>query len=1028
MQREHWAYLNFLLEPCPFKNSVVQCPICLNQHNYSKLALFQTVFSKLFPCLSKPSMNNNHETIEPIDPSLALKKLNSDFHDRCQKYVDALPLSNAMDASYDNLSECNATVNSCDYTNVNGRTFSCRYRKMSEKRIVSHINIETIDGKTIDALIDTGATISVISKSFLQKIKHSVHAIKPCKSFSVTLSIESDAKFNVNEQAEFCFKLNDEVILWRFFVLSNLSNEVVLGIDFLSEYKVSIDCNPFKISICKPSRTKIKPFSKETEYGNDADSTYASAWDTNLSFPNPATKPDESFPSSLTNSTLKPCRNNSVRVDKRTVLAPMSYTRVPIVSSKYNGDMHIIPRRELTESLNLLIGNCIVTAENNKADMFICNATKKDVILNERTVIGNYISFENDNILCNLDEIYTENKHTIASIRTSNDDADSKNKLFESLKFGKEINFDEKSRLIKLINEYSDVFAYKENDRGQTHLVEHTIETKDALPIKQRAYKQAFVERTKTREMTNNLLNEGIIQHSSSPWSSPIVLVKKKDGATRFCVDYRLLNSVTKKDNYPLPRIDDALDRLNGAKYFSSMDCDQAYYQVPVKPADKEKTAFITPDGLFEFNYMPFGLCNAPATFQRLIDVILGRLKWTIALVYLDDIIVYSRTFDEHIVNLSLVFAALKKAGLKLKPSKCNFCESQLLFLGHVISADGVAVNPVKIKAVKDFPKPKRRRDILSFVALCSYYRRFIQNFAKIARPLHRLTEKNVKFVWDENAENAFMTLKEKLVSSDVLAYPDEDAPTAIHCDASSFGLGATLVQIQNNVERVIAFASRSLKRHERNYSATELECAAVIFAVDTFRPHLYGKKFQIVTDHCALCYLLKTKDPQGKLARWALKLQPYDYEIIYKSGKKHMDADPLSRNPVDKPPPSDHETLDFVDLLCSLSLTEPNDIIALQEKDAILSTIKTAVSNNDEKLMPKKYKLADFTLKCNVLYKINNSSYFETPNNIRSSYKYYWAPWSFQNLVHHKKSLFLAQNVCTYKTLHKWLSGMPIS
>ena len=209
---------------------------------------------------------------------------------------------------------------------------------------------------------------------------------------------------------------------------------------------------------------------------------------------------------------------------------------------------------------------------------------------------------------------------------------------------------------------------------------------------------------------------------------------------------------------------------------------------------------------------MPFGLCNAPATFQRLMDVVLGRLKSTIALVYLDDIVVFSKDFDEHISNLAQVFQALRQAGLKLKPTKCNFGENELLFLGHVISKNSITVNPEKIRAVENFPKSQRKRDVMSFLGLCSYYRRFICNFAKIARPLHKLTENDVKFKWSAEADMAFEILKNKLISSDVLAFPDDEAPTQIHCDASGYGLGATLVQIQDGKERVVAYASRSLK------------------------------------------------------------------------------------------------------------------------------------------------------------------------------------------------------------------------
>jgi len=308
---------------------------------------------------------------------------------------------------------------------------------------------------------------------------------------------------------------------------------------------------------------------------------------------------------------------------------------------------------------------------------------------------------------------------------------------------------------------------------------------------------------------------------------------------------------------------------------FSSMDCDQAYYQVELNQADKEKTAFVTPDGFYQWNVMAFGLCNAPATFSRLIDNVLGNLKWTIALVYLDDIVVFSRNFAEHLQHLRLVFEALRIGHLKLKPSKCNFAEPKLKYLGHIVSANGIEVNPETTDAVMRFPRPdlkptkiQKVKAVQSFLSLCSYYRRFIHKFSAIAHPLRKLTQKDVPFIWDDDCEMAFLTLKNKLTSPPVLGYPDAYSPTEIHTDACKGGLGSTLVQIQDGVERVIAFASRSLDKCESNYGATELEALAIIYAIEHFKPYVYGRKFQVVTDHHSLCDLLRMRDPKGRLAR----------------------------------------------------------------------------------------------------------------------------------------------------------------
>lgn len=265
------------------------------------------------------------------------------------------------------------------------------------------------------------------------------------------------------------------------------------------------------------------------------------------------------------------------------------------------------------------------------------------------------------------------------------------------------------------------------------------------------------------------MLEDDIIQPSSSPWSSPVVVVRKKDGTLRFCVDYRKLNSVTKKDTYPLPRIDDSLDRLRRAKYFSSIDLRSGYWQIEVDERDREKTAFVTPDGLYEFKVLPFGLCSAPATFQRMMDTVLTGLKWQTCLVYLDDVVVFSETFEQHLQRLKKVLEAVQSASLSLKPEKCHFGFTELKFLGHVVSADGVRPDPEKTAAVASYPAPRDKKGVRRFLGLCAYYRRFISNFSRIAEPLTRLTREDVPFLWTEEQEEAFRELRHRVQSPPVL-------------------------------------------------------------------------------------------------------------------------------------------------------------------------------------------------------------------------------------------------------------------
>ncbi|UYV63748.1 hypothetical protein LAZ67_2005487, partial [Cordylochernes scorpioides] len=458
-----------------------------------------------------------------------------------------------------------------------------------------------------------------------------------------------------------------------------------------------------------------------------------------------------------------------------------------------------------------------------------------------------------------------------------------------------------KEDLMGLLLSFKRVFLpTMKNANKVQNRVKHRIHTGDHPPINHRVSKR---EREIMQKEVDAMLERKVIQPSESPWSAPVVLVKKKDGTWRFCVDFRRLNHITKKEVYPLPRIDDVLDHLSSARYYSTMDLKTGYWQVEVDERDREKTAFVTPDGLYEFMVMPFGLCNAPATFERMMHNVLMGLKWNICLCYLDDIVVYSVTFEEHLERLSKVLSCLQQAGLTINPDKCLFGSTRIKILGHVVDKDGIQPDSEKVEAIKKFPVPKSVCDIQSYLGLCSYYRRFIKNFSKIAAPLQILLKKDQKFIWTQEQKDSFESLKKTLMQKPVLGHFKESAITKLHTDASSYGLGAVLVQIQENQENLIAYASRTLSKAEKNYSTTERECLTVIWAIGKFRPYLYGRPFEVVSDHHSLCWLAGLKDPSGRLARWALKLQDFDATITYKSGVKHKDADCLSRYPLPESP-----------------------------------------------------------------------------------------------------------------------------
>lgn len=457
--------------------------------------------------------------------------------------------------------------------------------------------------------------------------------------------------------------------------------------------------------------------------------------------------------------------------------------------------------------------------------------------------------------------------------------------------------------LAGVLHHYKDVMTAPEEPLGTTPEVKHVINTGDAAPIKQPPRRMSMQAESITREELTKLWEANCIRPSTSPWASPIVLVKKKDGTTRFCVDYRKLNSVTKKDAYPLPRIDDCFDSLRGANWFCTLDLRSGYWQIPMARESIEKTAFVTKYGLFEFLVMPFGLTNAPATFERLMERVLNGLQWTQCLVYIDDIIVFGTTFRETLEHLVNVFERLKDAKLTCKSKKCELFRRSVKFLGHVVSADGLKCDPDKVKAVAEWPVPRTVRDVRSFLGLASYYRKFIPHFADIASSLADLTKKRATFVWGDEQQEAFDYLKNALCTSPVLAYPNDEDLFILDTDASDYGIGAVLSQAPHDrpeEERVLAYASKTLSSSERKYCTTRKELLAVVTFVKQFKHFLAGKRFLLRTDHASLLWLINFKNPEGILARWLTTLSeymPFEY-MKHRPGKLHDNADALSRRP----------------------------------------------------------------------------------------------------------------------------------
>eukprot|EP00741_Cyanophora_paradoxa_P015154 tig00020849_g14625.t1 len=471
------------------------------------------------------------------------------------------------------------------------------------------------------------------------------------------------------------------------------------------------------------------------------------------------------------------------------------------------------------------------------------------------------------------------------------------------------ITTEQKAELHALLRRYKDVFADKvEAKEGTSNLLyyEHVIRLTSRLPVFTPPRRMNPHAEEHARKEIQKLLELGLIEPSQAAYGSPVVLAPKKDGTWRFCVDYRRLNQITERDVFPLPRIDDQLERLRGSMVFSTADATAGFWQLPLHPGSRAYTAFVVPWGHFQWRVTPFGVTNGPAAFSRAITAILGPLLTTCVVAYIDDITVFSPSIDQHLLDLKALFEAISKANLRLKPSKCRFCVPEIDLLGHRISAEGIRQDPAKTKVISDWQTPKNADELRSFLGLAGYYRRFVENFSKVVYAMQRLLLKDAVWSWPEGgaADRAFKELKELLGRDIILRFPDFSKPFILQTDASTYAIGAILSQTdKDGVERPLAFISRTLLPAEMNYSATELECLAVVWAIKYWRHYLLGgPQFLVRTDHHALQWLKSLDPTTGRLGRWSLLLQAYDFDIVYRPGKQNGGPDACSRLPKDHP------------------------------------------------------------------------------------------------------------------------------
>jgi transposase InsO family protein len=463
------------------------------------------------------------------------------------------------------------------------------------------------------------------------------------------------------------------------------------------------------------------------------------------------------------------------------------------------------------------------------------------------------------------------------------------------------LNPAERAVMEPVLRKYRHVFHDETDNHFQgTDLIEHRIITGDAQPIRKAPYRTPFALRDEMSRQVKDMLRKGVIEPSSSPWSAPAILVPKKSADNspkyRFCVDFRALNSVTQFDTYPLPVLEETLSTLHGSKYFSVIDCFSGFWQIKIAEEDRLKTAFSVPSGHYNFVRLPYGLSNSPSSFQRLMDCVLRDLVGLECYVFIDDVIIFSDTIEEHASRLNHVLERFASAKLQLQPSKCRFAQPQVEYLGYIVSADGIRATPEKTRAVEHFPVPRNQREVRQYLGLASFYRRLVPKFAQLAKPLTLLLRKDAPFTWGESEQAAFDALKTALCSNQVMAYPDFTQPFILTTDASKYAAAAILSQVQNGIERPLSYASRQMNIHEQNYSASEAEMCAVLWAVKYFRVYLYAKKFVLRTDHAALKYMHTFSDNNSRLLKWSLRLAEFDFRVEHRAGTQIRHVDALSR------------------------------------------------------------------------------------------------------------------------------------
>lgn len=645
-----------------------------------------------------------------------------------------------------------------------------------------------------------------------------------------------------------------------------------------------------------------------------------------------------------------------LRARSRSEVPPNTLVYVEVEASTPFDGSAVLPRIVgMREGKEWVIPNNLVKFRSGRARVPLLNTTDRELTFHPGQRLGR------------VETLPSENEGVLLAEESGDVPGRFEGMTYEDVITGVELSDDQRKQLFSVLEKHRACFPSSCRRYGTTNAAAHRIATTGVEPIRVAPRRCPPSAREEIRRQVFEMIEDGVAEESFSPWAAPVVLVKRKDGRLRFCVDYRRLNEVTVKDAYPLPRVDDLLDHVGDARIFTSLDLASGYWQVPVHPEDREKTAFVTPDGLYQFRQMPFGLCNAPATFQRLMDRVLGRLKWEMCLVYMDDVLIFGAGFREHLARLDSVLSAVQSAGLTLNISKCRFCVREIAYLGHILSDGNIRPDERNIQAIMSIQRPQNVSEVRSFLGAAGYYRRFVHNFAQLERPLAHLLKKKTEWKWSGEQEQAFEAIKRAVVGPAVLRVFSQSAETILRTDASGVGLGAVLAQVVDGVERPVLFLSRRLTDVETRYHSNEQECLALTWALERLRAYLLNRRFTVFTDNTALKWLWAKQATSGKFARWVVQLQEFDFVISHVSAAQNKVADCLSRSPTD--PPEATVPDEPAVYLFEKAVTPKRYFALCQQGDATLRALFDQASATPDGVDSRYGRLI---LKKGVLYQVN--------------------------------------------------------